>query len=133
MLSCYCLEIELESRIYLGCGKLFFMDRSPALSRVYSALNGFWPPAIKKKRAVLCTALTYVEQFLIALHTVLCRMQNLCHGLNLLRKKVKFSPVFWGCCCSFMYQQGLLSIATSFPLLCFKSFSQDSNCNMNAT
>lgn len=25
------------------------MDWSPALSRVYSALNGFWPPAIKKK------------------------------------------------------------------------------------
>lgn len=59
MLSCYCLEIELESRIYLGCGKLFFMDRSPALSHVYSALNGFWPPAIKKKKSCFmhCTNL----------------------------------------------------------------------------
>lgn len=34
------------------------MAWSPALSHVYSALNGFWPPAIKKKSYFMhCTNL----------------------------------------------------------------------------
>lgn len=48
----------------------------------------------KKDRAVLCTAVTYIKQFFIVLHTALCRMQSLRHGQKLLKGKVKFSLMF---------------------------------------